>query len=103
MIYILIFSLGLFLGWGIGWVHRGQREKEVKAYLFKVWSDNVNIKNAVKHNNEIDYVNALIEQARLEQQEKDAEIAENICHGVFVCDASDYELSGIIAKAIREE
>jgi len=41
-------------------------------------------------------------KARKEQREKDATLAENICHGIPVCGIENWEIAGIIAKAIRD-
>lgn len=43
-----------------------------------------------------------LENAKAEQREKDAELAGNICHGLPGSVQCDWELCGIIAKAIRE-
>jgi len=50
-----------------------------------------------------DLMNQMEQQAKQEQREKDAILAENICHGIPVCGIENWEIAGIIAKAIREE
>jgi len=46
---------------------------------------------------------AQIAKAKQEQREKDAILAENICHGIPVCGIENWEIAEMIAKAIRKE